>query len=104
MLSEEERIVLEYLLKGQNYSFISKTIGKTQSEVVDITNMLKVKGAISSEQIRNARENKLRRDEEDVIRLLKRGYTQADIMVQKKDTINLSRMISKLKAELHRRK
>lgn len=74
-------------------------MGISQSEVVSITNMLKVKGAISSEQIKNAREDKLKKDEEDVINLLKRGYTQADIKIQKRDTINLSRMISKLKNE-----
>ncbi len=99
ILSEEEKQVLDYLLEGQNYNFISKKMGISQSEVVSITNMLKVKGAISSEQIKNAREDKLKKDEEDVINLLKRGYTQADIKIQKRDTINLSRMISKLKNE-----
>ncbi len=99
ILSEKEKQVLDYLLKGQNYYFISKEMGITQNEVVKITNILKIKNAISSEQIKNAREDKLRKDEEDVIKLLKRGYTQADIKRQKRDTINLSRMISNLKAE-----
>lgn len=99
ILSEKEKQVLDYLLKGQNYNFIAKEMGITQSEVVKITNILKVKGVINSEQIKSSRERKLIKDEEDVIKLLKRGYTQADIKLQKRDTINLSRMISKLKAE-----
>lgn len=99
ILSEEEKQVLDYLLKGQSYNFIAKEMGITQSEVVKNTNILKVKGVISSEQIKSARERKLLNDEEDVIKLLKRGYTQADIKLQKRDTINLSIMISKLKAE-----
>lgn len=99
LLSNEEKQVLDYLLKGQNYSFIAKEMGITQSEVVKITNILKVKGVISSEQIKSARERKLIKDEEEVINLLKRGYTQADIKLQKRDTIDLSKMISKLKTE-----
>lgn len=99
VLSREEKLVLDYLLKGQNYNFIAKEMGINQSEAVKITNALKAKGVISSEQIKSAREKKLRKDENSVIRLLKSGYTQAEIKLQIRGTINLSRMISKLIAE-----
>lgn len=56
VLSREEKLVLDYLLKGQNYNFIAKEMGINQSEPVKITNALKAKGVISSEQIKSARE------------------------------------------------
>lgn len=100
-LSEKENKVLSYLLRGYTYSFITKEMGISQDELLKVINNLKIVNAINSEQIKEARERKIKSDEDEVIDYLKRGFRPRDILVQKREfnVAYLSRMISKLKKE-----
>ena len=80
LLSENEKKIIDLLLKGLSLSNISKQLNIEQFDLSQIIEQLKKNKYITSSQIKESRENFRNEEEKKILSFLRSGYSQAEIL------------------------
>ena len=97
-LNEEEKTVYNLLKEGYTYSYISNTTKIPSEELNIIIAQLKKKRIITSDEIKEAREQRRKKDEDTIYQNLVMGNSQTDIIREypHMNTAYVSRTVKKM--------